>query len=103
LVAGTIRKEEELQVFPTGKRVRVRGVQVHGSPAEAAVAGQRTALNLAGVSNEDLSRGMTLATADTFHSTSRVDTLLSLLPSAKPLKDGARVHFHAYTSETIVE
>ena len=103
LVAGTIHKEEELQVFPTGKRVRVRGVQVHGSPADAAVAGQRTALNLAGVSTEDLARGMTLAAADTFHSTERVDVLLSLLPSAKPLKDGARVHFHAYTSEMIAE
>ena len=103
LVAGTIRKEEELELFPAGKRVRVRGVQVHGSPAEAAVAGQRTALNLAGVSTEDLARGMTLATADTFRSTSRVDALLSLLPSAKPLKDGARVHFHAYSTETIAE
>ncbi len=103
LVAGTIRKEEELEVFPSGKRVRVRGVQVHGSPAEAAVAGQRTALNLAGVSTEDLARGMALATADTFRSTSRVDALLSLLPSAKPLKDGTRVHFHAYTTETIAE
>jgi selenocysteine-specific elongation factor len=103
LVAGTIRKEEELQVFPTGKRVRVRGVQVHGSPADAAVAGQRTALNLAGLSTEDLARGMTLAAADTFHSPARVDVLLSLLPSTKPLKDGARVHFHAYTSETIAE
>jgi selenocysteine-specific elongation factor len=103
LVAGTIRKEEELEVFPSGKRVRVRGVQVHGSPAEAAVAGQRTALNLAGLSTEDLARGMTLATAHTFRPTSRVDALLSLLPSAKPLKDGARVHFHAYTTETIAE
>jgi selenocysteine-specific elongation factor len=103
LVAGTIRKEEELELFPAGKRMRVRGVQVHGSPAEAAVAGQRTALNLAGVSTEELARGMTLATADTFRSTSRVDALLSLLPSAKLLKDGARVHFHAYTSETIAE
>jgi selenocysteine-specific elongation factor len=105
LVAGTIRKsdEEELEVFPAGKRVRVRGLQVHNSPAEAAAAGQRTALNLAGVSHEDLARGMTLATADTFRSTSRVDVLLSLLPSAKPLKDAARVHFHAYTAEAIAE
>jgi selenocysteine-specific elongation factor len=103
LVAGTIRKEEELEVFPAGKRVRVRGVQVHGAPPEAAVAGQRTALNLTGVAIEDLARGMTLATADTFRSTSRVDALLSLLPSAKPFKDGARVHFHAYTTETIAE
>ncbi len=105
LIAGTIRKEAELEVFPVSKRVRVRGVQVHGSPAEAAVAGQRTALNLnlAGLSTDALARGMTLATADTFHSTSRVEALLSLLPSAKPLKDGARVHFHAYTTEMIAE
>src|ERR1700757_1576108 len=60
LVAGTIRREEELEVFPSGKRVRVRGVQVHGSAAERAVAGQRTALNLAGVPLEELSRGMML-------------------------------------------
>src|SRR5882672_3853203 len=48
LVAGMIRREHELEVFPTGRRVRVRGVQVHGQMAEAAIAGQRTALNLAG-------------------------------------------------------
>ncbi|MGA8538926.1 MAG: selenocysteine-specific translation elongation factor [Terriglobales bacterium] len=105
LVAGTICKsdDEELELFPSGKRVRVRGVQVHGTPAEAAVAGERTALNLAGIATEELARGMTLATADTFHSTSQIDALLYLLPSAKPFKDGARVHFHAYTTETIAE
>jgi selenocysteine-specific elongation factor len=52
LVAGTIRKEDELEVFPIAKRVRVRGVQVHGEAADKAVAGQRTALNLAGVTVE---------------------------------------------------
>jgi selenocysteine-specific elongation factor len=78
-------------------------VQVHGSPAESAVAGQRTALNLAGVSTEELARGMMLASPNTFHLTSRTDVFLSLLPSAKALKDGARVHFHAYTAETIAE
>jgi selenocysteine-specific elongation factor len=103
LVAGTIRKEDELEVFPTGKRVRVRGVQVHGQTADKAIAGQRTALNLAGVATEDLARGMMLAPPDTFKSTKRVDARLSLLPSSKPLKDGARVHFHAYTMEAIAE
>ncbi len=103
LVSGTIRKEEELEVFPTGKRVRVRGVQVHGRTAEQAVAGQRTALNLAGVTTEELARGMMLAPFSTFHSTFRLDVKLSLLPSTKPLKDRARVHLHAYTSETIAE
>ena len=101
LVSGTIRKEDELEVFPNGRRVRVRGVQVHGKPAEQAVAGQRTALNLAGATTEDLARGMTLAPPSTFNATSRVDVELSLLPSAKPLKDRARVHFHSHTSEAI--
>jgi len=103
LVAGTIHKEDELEVFPTGKRVRVRGVQVHGQTADKAIAGQRTALNLAGVAIEDLSRGMMLARPETFKFTKRVDARLSLLPSSKPLKDGVRVHFHAYTMETIAE
>ena len=103
LVAGTIRKEDELQLFPSGKTLRVRGVQVYGEVAEAALAGERTALNIAGFSIDDLSRGMTLAAPNTFRSTVRVDVSLFLLPSAKPLKHGARVHFHAYTAETIAE
>ncbi len=101
LVSGAIRKEDELEVFPTGQHVRVRGVQVHGRSSQQALAGQRTALNLAGVATEELARGMTLAPPSTFHATSRVDGELSLLPSAKPLRDRARVHFHSYTSETI--
>lgn len=103
LVSGTIRKEEELEVFPSGKRVRVRGVQVHGASAEMAIAGQRTALNLAGVTTEELARGMMLAPGDTYRSTTRADVALSLLPTAKPVKEGARVHFHAYTMETVAE
>src|SRR5580704_6151497 len=101
LVSGTIHKEDEFEVFPTGKRVRVRGVQVHGKSAERAVAGQRTALNLAGATTEELARGMMLAPAATFRASSRVDVELSLLASAKPLKDRARVHFYSYTSESI--
>ena len=101
LISGVIRREDELEVFPSGRRVRVRGVQVHGKSAEQAVAGQRTALNLAGATTDELARGMMLAPVSTFHATSRLDVDLSLLSSAKPLKDRARVHFHSYTSETI--
>jgi selenocysteine-specific elongation factor len=104
LVGGTIGKEEELEAFPSGRRVRVRGVQVHGKPADAAVAGERTALNLAGASTEDLSRGMTLAPPATFVTTRRIDVKLGLLPSApRPLKDRARLHFHAHTMETVAQ
>jgi selenocysteine-specific elongation factor len=101
LISGTISKEAELEVFPKGKRVRVRGIQVHGTSSEQAVAGQRTALNLAGATTDDLARGMTLAPPATFVATSRADAQLSLLASAKPLKDRARVHFHSYTSESV--
>jgi selenocysteine-specific elongation factor len=104
LVAGTIRREDELEVFPTGRRVRVRGVQVHGQMAEKAVAGQRTALNLAGASTDDLSRGMTLVPPATLETTRRADVSLRLLASAaRPLKNRARVHFHSHTMETVAE
>jgi selenocysteine-specific elongation factor len=104
LVAGTIRREDEMEVFPSGRRVRVRGVQVHGQAADVAVAGQRTALNLAGASTEDLSRGMTLAPAATFATTRRVDVRLRLLASApRALRHRSRVHFHSNTMETVVE
>src|SRR3981081_4702140 len=73
LISGTIRKEDELEVFPTGRRVRVRGLQVHGQNAEATTAGQRTALNLAGASTEDLSRGMTQQPPEAFGATRRWD------------------------------
>jgi selenocysteine-specific elongation factor len=104
LISGTIRRDEELEVFPTGRTVRVRGVQVHGQSADAAFAGQRTASNLAGASTEDLSRGMTLAPVATFATTRRVDVRLSLLSSApRPLKSRTRVHFHSNTMETVAE
>ncbi|MGA8762536.1 MAG: selenocysteine-specific translation elongation factor [Candidatus Sulfotelmatobacter sp.] len=104
LIAGAMRREDELEVFPARRRVRVRGVQVHGSAADMAVAGQRTALNLAGASTQDLARGMTLAPLGTFEPTRRADVSLRLLPSAPhPLKDHARVHFHSATMETVVE
>jgi len=101
LVAGTIHKEDELQLFPAGRKVRVRGVQVHGASTEKAVAGERTALNLAGVDKEELERGMVLASPGMLQASSRIDVQLSLLASAKPLRNGARVHLHAFASEAI--
>jgi selenocysteine-specific elongation factor len=104
LISGTIHREEELEVFPTARQVRVRGVQVHGQSADAAVAGQRTALNLTNVSTDDLKRGMTLAPPATLAATPRMDVQLRLLPSApRPLKNKTRVHFHCYTMEGVAQ
>jgi selenocysteine-specific elongation factor len=101
LISGTVRKEDELEVLPHAQRARVRAVQVHGRGADQAAAGQRTALNLGGVTTEQLSRGMTLVPPGVFAATSRVDVELSLLASTKTLKDRVRVRFHSYTSETM--
>ena len=101
LVAGTIRKEDELELFPAAKAstgARRAGTR---AAAEKAVAGERTALNLAGVRSTELERGMVLASPGLLQTSSRMDVTLSLLTSAKALKHGARVHLHAFASETI--
>ncbi len=99
LISGAVRKEQEVELYPTGRRLRVRGVQVYGAPAEQALAGQRTALNLADIEPAELARGMVLAAPGVFRTTTQVDCALDLLPSAKPLKHRAPVHFHAGTAE----
>jgi len=101
LISGAVHREDELEIFPCGQGVRVRGIEVHGKPADEAVAGERTALNLAAISTEQLSRGMMLAPPGILRPTTRIDVDLSLLVSAKALKNRARVHFHSYSSETI--
>jgi selenocysteine-specific elongation factor len=104
LISGTIRREEEMEVFPTGRRARVRGIQVHGKAADEALAGQRTAVNLAGASLDDLARGMTLAPPSTFEATRRADAQVTLLASApRPFRDRVRVHLHSSTMETVAE
>lgn len=101
LISGTIRKEEELELSPASRRVRVRGVQVHGEIADKAVAGERTALNLSGIEKEDVKRGMMLSQPRLLQVSSRLDVTLSLLPSSKPLKTGVGVHLHAFSSEVV--
>ena len=103
LVSGKVRKDEELEVHPTGTRVRVRGVQVHGAAADEAIAGQRTALNLVGADVSDLARGMMLTPAGLFRPTQRISVRLNLLRTAKPMRDRARVHLHVFTAETVAE
>jgi selenocysteine-specific elongation factor len=103
LVSGTVRLEQEVDLHPAGRRIRVRGIQVHGTSAVQATAGQRTALNIAGVETSELNRGMLLAEAGRFQPTRQIDCAFDLLPSAKPLKHRAPVHFHAGTAEVEAE
>jgi selenocysteine-specific elongation factor len=103
LVAGTLKPEDEVELYPTRKRVRVRGLHSGGKAVARAVAGQRTAVNLAGVEREEIQRGMVLAPPGIFQPSARLDARVTLLASARPLKNRARVHFHQGTAEGIAE
>jgi selenocysteine-specific elongation factor len=103
LISGSVGAEDEVELFPRGERLRVRGVQSGGRNVERAIAGQRTAVNLAGIQHTAVRRGMTLAAPGKFRATRRIDSRLALLPSSKKLKQRSRVHFHAGTIEAIAE
>jgi selenocysteine-specific elongation factor len=101
LVSGRVAVEDELALVPGDRRVRVRGVQVHGRKRQQGVAGERTALNLGGVEVGDIARGQTLSAPGSLTVTRRLDAMLDLLDSAKKLKHGARVRFHQGTAEVL--
>ena len=103
LLAGSVQIEQEVELHPARQSARVRGIQVHGASVNRASAGQRTALNVTGVEPSALTRGTVLAEPGRFQATPQIDCVFHLLPSAKPLKHRAPVHFHAGTSEVEAE
>jgi selenocysteine-specific elongation factor len=103
LISGSVAADDEVELLPGGKRLRVRGVQSAGKHVECAFAGQRTAINLAGIEHTALARGMTLVAPGKFTATRRIDARLELLPSFSKLRQRARVHFHSGTAQTIAE
>jgi selenocysteine-specific elongation factor len=103
LVSGSLRVGDEVEIYPVRRRVRVRGLHSGGRSIERSVAGQRTAVNLAGVEHGEIERGMVLAPTGVFEPSARIDARVTLLESAKLLKDSPRVHFHQGTAETIAE
>ena len=103
LISGSVGADDHVELFPSRQMLRVRGVQSGGKSSTRATAGQRTAVNLAGIEHTALKRGMALAAPNRFLASTRIDVRLQLLRSAMPLKHRARVHFHANTSETIAE
>jgi selenocysteine-specific elongation factor len=103
LTSGQVAIEDEVELLPDEKLLRIRGLQTGGKSVERANAGQRTAVNLAGIEHTAVRRGMVLAAPRKFAKTRRIDARLELLRSAAPLKHRTRVHFHAGTDETIAE
>ncbi len=99
LISGTLTPEQEVEIYPLGRRLRVRGLEVYGEPATRAQAGQRTAVNLAGIEAGEIHRGMVLSEPGRFMPVRNLDCRLDLLPSANPLKNRAPVHFHVGAAE----
>lgn len=101
LVSGRVHADEEMVLLPAARRVKVRGIQVHGAAAAEATAGQRTAINLGGVEVAQVDRGATLTVPGALSVTRRADAVVDLVASAKALKHGARVRLHHGTAEVL--
>jgi selenocysteine-specific elongation factor len=102
LVSGKIAEADELELLPPGLRVRARGLQVHGSSVREANAGQRTAVNLAGVDVASIERGMVLAQTGRLRPVQILDVQLELLKSApRAIRTRSRVRVHIGSAEVL--
>ncbi len=103
LISGVLKPEQEVEVYPLGRLLRVRGLQVYGEPTEHARAGERTALNLVGIEAGEMHRGMVLSEPGRFSPVTVLDCQLEFLPSVKPLKNRSPVHFHTGSANVEAE
>jgi selenocysteine-specific elongation factor len=101
LLSGQIHEGQTLQLEPGSRAVRVRGLQTHGQGRKSAQAETRVALNLAGIDADKIGRGQTLVETNTLSTVNTIDVEIRLLSDAHPLKHRARVHFHAFTAESM--
>jgi selenocysteine-specific elongation factor len=102
LISGKITEGDELELLPVNVNVRVRGLQVHNKSVNEAHAGQRTAVNLAGIDTSQIERGMVLAPAGRLRSTQVVDVWIDVLPGAsRALRSRSRVRFHIGAAEVL--
>jgi selenocysteine-specific elongation factor len=102
--SGSAARDDAIEVYPSGVRGRVRGVQVHSAAVEKASAGQRVAMNLAGIERDEIRHGDVIATPGTLSVTDRFDARFTYLGSPgddKSFLSGARVHVNHGTREVL--
>ncbi|MCQ4813593.1 selenocysteine-specific translation elongation factor [Cloacibacillus evryensis] len=100
-INGEVREGDEVEVMPRSFPSKVRSIQVHGAPVSVATAGQRVAVNLAGISLSDVGRGDVVTAKDCFTASKCLDVSIRLLPSAEPLKHWQRLRLHVGTTDTV--
>jgi selenocysteine-specific elongation factor len=102
LTDGHLSVGDEVEILPPGKKGRVRGLQTHKKKEEMAVAGSRTAVNISGVSVDEIARGEVVVTPGHYQPTRRIDARFRLLTDVSaPLKHATEVKVFAGTAETI--
>ncbi|WP_081954325.1 selenocysteine-specific translation elongation factor [Neobacillus niacini] len=99
---GTVEEGKTLKIMPKGLEVKARQIQVHHKQAQKAFAGQRTAINLAGVSKEDLERGDVLVSSEHFIVTKTVDVAIRVVEDLDYLvKQRMPIKLHIGTTEVM--
>lgn len=104
LWSGEVAEGDALVTLPARHETRVRSVQMHGRPCDKALAGNRVALSLAGLSTEDVRPGDFLCAPSCATLSDRFDaefTYLDPFTRARPLASGVRVHVAHGTREVI--
>ncbi len=103
LLSGTVAEGDAVALVPapSGEApLRVRSVQVHGRPAQTALAGQRTAVNLPGVDTGAVARGQVLTHPGAIPATSMIDAEVTLLGAApQPLRHRGKLLLHVGTTQ----
>ncbi len=102
LIDGCFRTGDEVEVLPSGKRGRIRGLQTHKQKEETAFPGSRTAVNISGVDFQNVRRGDVLAHPGKYRPTQRIDVHFKLLKDAAgPLKHSSEVKLFLGASEVL--
>jgi selenocysteine-specific elongation factor len=100
--SGSAKRDDPVEVLPSGRTGRVRSVQVHSQTVEKATAGQRVAINIAGLDTGEIARGDIVAAPGTLAVTDRFDALFTYLAgNERPFESGARVHVNHGTREVL--
>lgn len=102
LIEGALSEGDEVEIYPLRRKSRVRNLQVHARDVETAYAGQRVAVNLAGIRREEIARGDTLAAPGSMQDTLRLDVKLKNgKDSGRTVKNGSRLHFYHGAREAL--
>ncbi|HLJ92735.1 MAG TPA: selenocysteine-specific translation elongation factor [Gemmataceae bacterium] len=100
VTAGSLRVGDDVEWLPRRERVRVRSLQNHDTAIDEVHRGMRAAINLAGVSHEDVIRGQELATPGYLEPARVITVRLHCLADARrPIKHRLPVRFHVGTAE----